>query len=369
MPERPFAKRFPAPTMAIFFGGIFALFAPLGVLMVTEFANPPSLLGWVVIGTFSGFTAVGWALVGTWTWKFVFVVGPTQFLWPLLFSKFAGPMYRGQGPSPSFDAWAVVILAVLAYIIFIWFIRKEGIRSLRIETEIALAQRIHEDQVPPIDVTTETLEIAGRSVASTEMGGDLIDVIRRDGVTDVILADVTGHGVRAGIIMTMLKSAVRTRLRTGGELRDMARDINDVFTELTDPGMFATFALLRFTESGASLINAGHLPVLQRRAGGPVISHDSNAMPMGVVEGETFEPIRIDARPGDTFLISTDGLTEARNAKGEMAGTVLIDEAIASGDAPAPMVDRLLERAEAWGQADDDRSAIAVRIRTRAPSA
>ncbi len=202
----------------MFYTGVFCLFAPIGVLMVSEIANPPTLAGWLIIGGFSGFTAVGWALVGTWNWKLAFVIGPTQVFWPLMFGMFREEMYGNSGPALDPNSAVVIALAVAAYIIFVQFIRTQGVSALRLETEIALAQKIHEDQVPPIDIQTDRLTISGRSVASTEMGGDLIDVVMSLGHSDVVLADVTGHGVKAGIIMTMLKSAAGAEAGADGAL-------------------------------------------------------------------------------------------------------------------------------------------------------
>ncbi len=75
-----------------------------------------------------------------------------------------------------------------------------------------LARQIHETLVPPIDYEDERIEVFGLSRASAAMGGDLVDLVHRDGSLDVYLADVSGHGVRAGVVMGMLKAAIRMRL-------------------------------------------------------------------------------------------------------------------------------------------------------------
>ncbi len=82
------------------------------------------------------------------------------------------------------------------------------------------------------------------------MGGDIIDAVCGDHTVDVYLADVSGHGVGAGIVMSMVKGAIRMRLRAGGSLPALAADLNAVLTELTRDDMFATFAAVRASPQG-----------------------------------------------------------------------------------------------------------------------
>ena len=70
----------------------------------------------------------------------------------------------------------------------------------------------------------------------------MLDVVEEGGRTDVFVADVSGHGVRAGVVMGMVKSAIRTRLRAGGAVDEVLRDVNEVIYELTSPELFVTAA-------------------------------------------------------------------------------------------------------------------------------
>jgi hypothetical protein len=74
------------------------------------------------------------------------------------------------------------------------------------------------------------------------MGGDLIDVVVHEGRLDILLGDVSGHGLGAGVVMAMLKSCVRTRLLHDASLEEVVADANRVLADLTESNMFATFA-------------------------------------------------------------------------------------------------------------------------------
>ncbi len=89
----------------------------------------------------------------------------------------------------------IVFTIAAGYAFFSWFIRTEGARTLRLSEEMRLAARIHESLVPDIHIKTDRVEVFARSRASTEMGGDLIDVVSGDdGSISLYLADVSGHG-------------------------------------------------------------------------------------------------------------------------------------------------------------------------------
>ena len=136
---------------------------------------------------------------------------------------FGNEFYVRPGARLAFVAEAVICICVivLGYVFFVVFISGEGAKTMRLRTEINLAQQIHGHLVPAIDRATERLELYGVSVPASEVGGDLMDVCHGDGKTGLYVADVTGHGVSAGVSMSMIKSAIRMKLRDEPELDEM----------------------------------------------------------------------------------------------------------------------------------------------------
>lgn len=103
----------------------------------------------------------------------------------------------------------IQLLINLGYWVFINFIETEGFRHLRYQTEVELAEQLQSTLVPPILLRTEHLEIAGRSLPSSNMGGDLADTLQSEDSVICDIADVSGHGIAAGVLMGMVKTAVR----------------------------------------------------------------------------------------------------------------------------------------------------------------
>ena len=118
-------------------------------------------------------------------------------------------------------------------------------RYLRAQAELAVAHEIHRVLVPSIDRTAGEDEFFGWSIASGEVGGDLVDLVDADGRWLAYVADVSGHGVGAGIVMGMFKSALRTRALADGSVAAVLGDIQTALMPLKQPNMYVTVACVR----------------------------------------------------------------------------------------------------------------------------
>lgn len=312
--------------VAIMFAGVFFTFAPIWLILTSSFVNAPPLGGMLVLFALSGLIAMGYATAGMYSRRALFAVVPFHVGAIVLLAIFR-PFGTHQSP-PSVEGVASVLSIALGYTLFIVFITGEGARTLRLRTELALARSIHDTLVPPIHHRSEGLEVFATSSPSTEMGGDLIDIVATERHTDVYLADISGHGVRAGVVMAMVKSAIRTRLASGGTLAEIASDLNRVLQELTPDEMFATFLCVRThhadgrgsADRRAEVVIAGHLPIFHLHADSTLSTIDNEALPLGVLPDEAFPERSITLRPGETLLALTDGLTEATGRDGRMLG-------------------------------------------------
>ena len=123
--------------------------------------------------------------------------------------------------------------------------------------------------MPPIDVEIGGFEFRGVSLPSGDVGGDLVDVVdhANDAAWTAYVTDVSGHGVPSGVLMGMIKSAMRMALVAPVPLEALLDRLNDVLFELKPPQMYATFAALRRDgRDELSFTLAGHLPILHWRA-------------------------------------------------------------------------------------------------------
>lgn len=345
---------------------IFFVFSPVNVLMMARFTErwaTHAVLFWLVV---SGGMGMLWAWAGGARPRLLPLVGVLQaaviasfiFQWPRAVAL--------AGARPTVEGVGAVLLIAMGYIFFVLFIRTEGARTLRLATEMALAGRIHAHLVPPLSIAAPRFEAFAVSHASGEMGGDIVDSLSHGAGADLYLADVSGHGVRAGVVMGMLKSAVRMRLRTGqADLASAVGDLNRVLADLAEPSMFATAAFLRLGGDGrVEHVLAGHLPVLHVRAGS-VTRLDNESLPLGIAPDETFSLRSVRAEPGDLFVLYTDGLTEAADKQGRQFGIEGVERVVRENAArPLAEIGRaMLAGARTHGASADDQSVLLVRVR------
>jgi sigma-B regulation protein RsbU (phosphoserine phosphatase) len=265
------------------------------------------------------------------------------------------------------NAAMTLTLIVLGYIFFISFASGEGKRVYGALTELRLANEIHRSLVPPISRKLSQFEIAAVSVPSGEMGGDLVDVVENHAGWIAYMADVSGHGVSAGVIMSMVKSAVRMGAQKDGpgDLSELLGSVNSVLTPLSSSSTFVTLACVA-ANGGAEVryTLAGHLPLLHyRRSSGTVEEVSIINFPLGMFGDACFTSGQLQCDAGDVLALLTDGLTEITDRNGDELGLGPLKEVLAR-DAERPL-DAILrsmrERALAFGKQTDDQSILLVR--------
>lgn len=355
--------------------GVFFTFMPVFMLFgdgVRTNGSLPTLLFW---GAVSGCIGTAYAVISTrGLRKLLYAVIPAHVL-----LVWVSAMGLPRGLALDFDgtdgSGLFIILSIaLGYGFFTWFVRTEGARSYRLAEEMRLAARIHESLVPGIRLEMDRARVFAESVASTEMGGDLIDAVAGgDGSLTLYLADVSGHGVRAGVLMAMLKSAIRATHLRPISLEQTCAELNAVLGQVKEPDMFATFAAVRIDGGGAGggrveCALAGHLPIVQiDRERGEITRHDNESLPLGVVDDETFVSKPIGVRSGDLLALYTDGLTEAADAQRRLFGAEAVDRVLLENrDEPLEAIfDAVMDavRAHDTGGQADDQTLMLIRIK------
>jgi hypothetical protein len=262
------------------------------------------------------------------------------------------------------DAAGSAVSLGLGYLCFMVFIRREGARYLRDHTEIALAKTIHQSLVPPIGGRRGGFEFYGASVPSSEVGGDLLDLVQDDSNWIAYIADVSGHGVPAGVVMGMFKSATRMRLRSPAAVDALLTDLNQVMFDLKSPNMFITCACVRQSNSGCIEFGlAGHLPILHFKASTRTVDELSvGHVPLGIFEKSMFHCGETRVAPGDLLLLLTDGLTEVFNADGEEFGLERVKQVVIehSGSPLQHLFEAVMSRVRAHGPQLDDQTLLLV---------
>jgi hypothetical protein len=284
-------------------------------------------------------------------------------------------------PSPPSDkgihfaAWGILIVTITAYAFFVSYFRAEGIATGKIRNELELAHGIQKTLVPPISLRTDLFEIYGLSQPSDKVGGDLVDaVVLPDGDVIAYMADIAGHGLPAGILMGMLKTAARTALldaATGHpseSLPALLEKLNRVLPDVKEPQMYATLTAFRLNADGSAwYAMAASPPVLHwspHRDDLCLVQEEQ--YPLGLLPISGFTGEAIELKSGDLLVVATDGVLEVTDKKEEEFGLARLERAIeASAKRPLPeMADAILEKARAFGKQTDDQTLLVIRRRS-----
>ncbi|MGH9446433.1 MAG: PP2C family protein-serine/threonine phosphatase [Terriglobia bacterium] len=222
----------------------------------------------------------------------------------------------------TIDAAVAMAMILAGYLLFVAFFQLEGKRFFTAYTEVRLASDIHRALVPKVNMRTAGFEFFGLSVPSGELGGDLVDFVDANEKWIGYVADVSGHGVSAGVLMAMTKSAVRMRLSCEGSDGELLEDLNRVLKPMTESNMFITFAYASWAGGPDLKFGlAGHLPLLHfRKSRGDVEELFVSNLPISISANQRFDIGNVRFECGDILAIVTDGLTEVFDSKGREFG-------------------------------------------------
>lgn len=255
---------------------------------------------------------------------------------------------------------------------------KESVERAGSERELQLARRIQRSFLLSEFPSRARTEVHATNVSSKEVSGDFYDVVPA-GEEDVLLAiaDVSGKGVPAALLSSMLQASVRTQAGNVSSPAAMMRAINTLACQRASTGQFATFFLAVLHEPTLTLrfTNAGHnFPVLLRANGEQELLQKGGVV-VGMLDGPEYEEDTVTLAPGDRVVFYTDGVSEAENADGDMYGEERLYAHLAAAPADLSaerLVDHVLAgvRAHLDGvEAGDDITVMALRVLAAAPRA
>ena len=197
--------------------------------------------------------------------------------------------------------------------------------SHRIEDELAkvwVAARIQRDLLPKHPPQIPGYTLAGRSIPAQTVGGDYFDFIPMDDCLALCVADVSGKGLPASLLMANLQAAVRSQVLAHASVTECLRRTNTLLFRSTDPGKFVTafFSVLDCQRHELHYSNAGHNPPLLFRSGMEPERLETGGLVLGIFEETAFEESTCRLDRGDLLVVYSDGISEARDARGEEFG-------------------------------------------------
>jgi serine phosphatase RsbU (regulator of sigma subunit) len=248
---------------------------------------------------------------------------------------------------------------------------KESLDNRRLQEEVRLAAELQAGLLPQATPALPGFSLGAASRPCHAMGGDYYDWQLAPGGLRLALADVSGKGAAAALLM----AAVRALVRASWGEDDLARAAAGISRAVFDnvpASRYATAFLARLDPSNGRLayVNAGHHPPVLVRADGTVETLASGGFPLGLVEDAVYQGGATHLAPGDVLLAFSDGVCEARDAGGRELGVERLVELARSGrglDAPAlaARIERAVAEFSGEAPADDDRTLL-VLARARA---
>jgi serine phosphatase RsbU (regulator of sigma subunit) len=200
--------------------------------------------------------------------------------------------------------------------------------------DLEAARRIQNSFLPAQRPAAAGLRFYDHYAPALHVGGDYFDYIPLPGDRlAVALGDVSGKGVPAALLMAHLSAAVRFCLATAPSVADAVRELNSALPHGPGDDHFVTFVVgvIDLGRSTLTLANAGHMPPLRRRAGGEIepVGEETVGLPLAGID-MPYEEVVLALEPGDTFVLYTDGVTEARGPAGDFYGAERFREVVAA---------------------------------------
>ena len=243
-------------------------------------------------------------------------------------------------------------------------------RHRQMEQELQLAERVQQSLAPK-GLTWGGVSVEAHYQPASSIGGDYGLVIPSDDRLDVVVCDVSGHGISSALVANRIYSETMAQIERGAELGSMLRHLNHFAVQnLASSNFFFTVAAVRLYHARGRLqfAGAGHPPaILIHRGQSPRLLESTN-MVLGLFEDavDTESSVETVLQRGDRVVIYTDGLTENFNSQREMLGVDGLKEILTEASTLPldEMKSQILNRVAAWrnGPAADDVSLVLLEI-------
>lgn len=211
----------------------------------------------------------------------------------------------------------------------------QAIRQQQVQRDLELAQKVQQSMLPVAPAAVEGYCFFDFYRAAREVGGDYYDYVELpDGRIAVVVADVSGKGISAALLMARLSSDVRYCLASAPNPATAIRRLNAGMARSAWEDRFVTMvmAVLDPREHVATIVNAGHMPPILRTADKKAIDvgGDQSGLPLGVIDDFEFEQVSVELEAGSFLTLYTDGISEAMNPAGDIYGLERIHQQVAA---------------------------------------
>jgi sigma-B regulation protein RsbU (phosphoserine phosphatase) len=256
----------------------------------------------------------------------------------------------------------VAFLAALGYVAARQTLQRDQELG-EIQKELEVAKRIQLSILPAAFPNSSNFRVAARYVPMTTVAGDFYDfIVADDQQTGLLIADVSGHGIPAALIASMVKVAATSQIVNAADPSRLLAGMNAILCGNTQ-NQFVTAAYVHLDSQSRELrySAAGHPPMLMLR-NGRVLEVEQNGLILAAFDYATYSNATHRLEPGDRLLLYTDGIVEAASASGEFFGQEALGALMreTAGIDPKDAADRIVSAVQQWAVSQDDDLTVLV---------
>jgi sigma-B regulation protein RsbU (phosphoserine phosphatase) len=211
--------------------------------------------------------------------------------------------------------------------------REEETRRYQQELSIAaqIQQRLMAVSIPDLPYAALT----AKNLPCRDIGGDFYDVVSTEEGLTIVLTDVSGKGISAAILASILQGMIYAQIIAHVPLADIASSTNRFLCQKVAGEKYATLVLCRITPSGDfEYVCCGHVPPVLVRDNGQCVRLREANLPIGLLAESDYTSARAKLNPGERVILVTDGVTEAENHLGDMFGDERLEQAAKAAEGP-----------------------------------
>ena len=227
----------------------------------------------------------------------------------------------------------MMLSSQVAIIIEKVMLHEQAIEKQRLETQLEVARQVQLQLLPPRDPQLEGFDISAYNFPTEEVSGDYYDWTRLfEDQIGIVIADVSGKGVPAALLMAFLRASLRAASHIGYAPHISMSKVNYLLWESIERNQFVTafYGILDATNRTLAYSNAGHNPPLLMDKDGSVRFEERGGVPLGMFRDSRYYEYFANIDPGEVLVLYTDGVTEAENPALEEYGRDRLVDAVRS---------------------------------------
>jgi sigma-B regulation protein RsbU (phosphoserine phosphatase) len=211
---------------------------------------------------------------------------------------------------------------------------EQSVERRRLQAQLEVARQVQLELLPPRDPKLEGFDISAYNFSTEEVSGDYYDFVPIfDDHLGLVIADVSGKGVPAALLMAFLRASLRAAIQIGYAPNISMAKVNYLLWESTENNQFVTafYGVLDATNKTLAYANAGHNPPLLMDAEGNARFIERGGIPLGMFRDTRYYEYYVPVESGQTLVLYTDGATEAAGIAGREFGRDRLEQKVREG--------------------------------------